>query len=82
MIAPPIHECPECSGAFDVQNVSKERHEKNWYTDWYFLCEFSKRRWEISVCDSGDRFTLEYREKTEPRNFGAFVGRLKAARAA
>lgn len=80
MIAPPIHECPICGGAFDVGNSSYEEHKC--YTDFFFLCDFCHRGWEISLCDDDGRFEMDYYEKTEPVNFGQFVRRLEAARAA
>lgn len=82
MIAPPIHQCPECSGAYDVENCAYDSNGDSGSTDWYFLCAFCRVGWEISVYHDGERFALDYHENTEPDNYQEFVKRLEAARAA
>ena len=80
MLLTPIHECPQCGSALPredcpvVKVPGRETH--------YFNCEFCGFGIELDLYPDGEIFYLDFYERTEPKNYGKFLQRLKDARAA
>ncbi len=80
-----IQMCPNCDGAINVEDNVEVRIVVDGAldrTDRFVVCDFCGIGKEKSIYPNGHSLMLDFHRKTEPTQYGKFLGRLEAARVA
>ena len=80
MIASDPRYCPQCEQMLHSENCTIVHQADRDRVS--LLCEHCDVGWEIETYLDGERFVLDFRQRTEPDNYRAFLTRLEEARAA